>query len=330
MRVLFCQPVNPDILPGHEVLTCDPHRIAENLDGVDVVVPGVAEVNRDVLRRGTFGLVHQPGVGLDSIDIEAATELGVWVAHLPSDVTGNAVSVAEHAVFLALAVSRHLHESEAALAARKLGQPVGQALYGKTACIIGLGNIGSRLAQRLNAFAMSIIGVDPRPVRIEGVSLTALYPPEKLAEAVRAADYVFVCAAGDKSNHGLIDARILSAMKQGAFLVNVARGGLVDSAALLDALRSGHVAGAGLDVFETEPVDPAEPLLQQPNVVATPHIAGVTELNLRKAHELLREHLQAYALGQRFAGLVNEPPRPRHPLRAAADNRAQPAAQTSR
>lgn len=315
MRILSA--INIGSVPGHEVLTCDPGQIAEHLQGVDVLVPAIGLVDRSVLGRGSFGLVHQSGVGLDSIDIDAATDLGVWVAHVPSDRSGNAASVAEHAVFLALAVSRRLHETQTALAARKTGQPVGSMLMGKTACVIGLGNVGSRIAQRLRAFEMTLVGVSPRPVTIEGVTLKALYTPDQLAGSVAGADYVFVCASGDKTNTGLIDRRILSSMKRGAFLVNVARGRLVDPSALLDALQSGHLAGAGLDVFAKEPVDPKDPLPRAPNVVATPHVAGATDIVFTRTLDVLRRDLDAYARGERFPGLVNEPPRPRHALGSA-------------
>jgi phosphoglycerate dehydrogenase-like enzyme len=311
MRILSSVPLGAQALPGHQLLTCGPHELAEHLQGVDVVLPGVdGIVDPAVLDRGTFGLVLQPGVGIDTIDVEAATERGVWVAHVPG---ANAPSVAEHAVFLALAVSRRLHEAEAALAARKIGEPVGAGLKGKTACIIGLGHVGAELVWRLQAFDMALVGVDPRRVHVAGATLKALYTPDQLPAAVTGADYVFLCAAGE-SKTPLVERRILSAMKQGAFFVNVARGKLVDSSALLDALQSGQLGGAGLDVFPDEPVDPATPLLRQPNVVATPHIAGDTDVSFAAIQAALRRDLEAYVRHERFPGLVNEPRRPRFPL----------------
>jgi lactate dehydrogenase-like 2-hydroxyacid dehydrogenase len=311
MRILSCVPLGAKALPGHQVLTCGPREIADHVQGVDVVVPGVdGIVDRPVLDRGSFGLVLQPGVGIDTIDVEAATARGVWVAHVPG---ANAPSVAEHAVFLALAVSRRLHEAEAALAARKIGEPVGAGLKGKTACIIGLGHVGSELARRLQAFDMTLVGVSPQRVQIDGATLKALYTPDQLVAAVADADYVFLCAAGE-TNTALIDRQILSAMKRGAFLVNIARGKLVDSSALVDALQSGQLAGAGLDVFADEPIDPAAPLLKQPNVVATPHIAGDTDVSFAAIHAALRRDLEAYARHERFPGLVNAPASPRFPL----------------
>jgi phosphoglycerate dehydrogenase-like enzyme len=319
MRILFCHPVDPRLLPTHEVVTCKPHELADHLDGVDVVFPGVpatgaAVVDLAILGKGTFGLVHHEAVGFETTDVKAATERGIWVAHIPGNLSGNDVSVAEHAVFLALAISRRLHEAEAAVAAKKSGVPMGSVLFGRTACIIGLGNIGRRLAERLQAFGMTLVGVSPTPVRIDGVSMKSIEPPVNLLAAVAGADYVFVCASGDKSNSGLIDGRVLSAMKPGAFLVNVARGSLVEPSALLVALQNGHLGGAGLDVFVDEPVDPADPLLAQPNVVATPHIAGATNLNAARSLAIIVRNLDAYARGDRFQGLVNEPARPRHPL----------------
>ncbi len=311
MRILSCVPLGANVLPGHQVFTCGPREIADHVQEADVVVPGVnGIVDRAVLERGGFGLVLQAGVGIDTVDVEAATERGVWVAHVPG---ANAPSVAEHAVFLALAVSRRLHEAEAALAARKVGQPVGAGLQGKTACIIGLGHVGSELARRLQVFDMTLVGVNPKHVQIDGVPLKALHTPDQLSVAVADADYVFLCAAGE-SDTPLIDRQILSTMKRGAFFVNIARGKLVDSSALLDALQSRQLAGAGLDVFADEPVDPAAPLLKQLNVVATPHIAGDTDVSLAAIHAALRRDLEAYTRHERFPGLVNDPARPRFPL----------------
>jgi phosphoglycerate dehydrogenase-like enzyme len=313
MRILSCVALGPKALPGHEVVTCGAGEIVDHVQGADVVVPGVdGIVDRAVLDRGSFGLVLQPGVGIDTIDVEAATERGIWVAHVPG---ANASSVAEHAVFLALAVSRRLHEAEAALAARKIGEPVGAALQGKTACIIGLGHVGSELARRLQAFDMTLVGVSPHRVQIDGVTLKALHTPDRLSAAVADADYVFLCAAGETSTP-LIDRQTLSTMKRGGFFVNVARGKLVDSSALVDALQSRQLGGAGLDVFADEPVDPAAPLLRQPNVVATPHIAGDTDVSFAATFAALRRDLEAYARHQRFPGLVNDPARPRVPLRS--------------
>ncbi len=314
MRILSCVPLGAKALPGHQVLTCGPREIADHVQGVDVVVPGVdGIVDRPVLDRGSFGLVLQPGVGIDTIDVEAATARGVWVAHVPG---ANAPSVAEHAVFLALAVSRRLHEAEAALAARKIGEPVGAGLKGKTACIIGLGHVGSELARRLQAFDMTLVGVSPQRVQIDGATLKAIHTPDQLAAAVAGADYVFLCAAGEASTP-LIDRPILSAMKRGAFFVNIARGKLVDSSALVDALQSRQLGGVGLDVFADEPVDPAAPLLKQPNVVATPHIAGDTDVSFAAIFAALRRDLEAYARHERFPGLVNAPASPRFPLSTA-------------
>jgi phosphoglycerate dehydrogenase-like enzyme len=319
MQILSAVPLAATALPGHQVLTCGPRELADHVKGVDVVVPGVdGIVDRAVLEQGSFGLVLQPGVGIDTIDVQAATERGVWVAHVPG---ANAASVAEHAVFLALAVSRRLHEAEAALAARKIGQPVGAGLKGKTACVIGLGHVGAELVWRLQAFDMVLVGVDPRRLHIAGATLKAIHTPDQLPAAVAGADYVFLCAAGE-TDTPLIDRRILSAMKRGAFFVNIARGKLVDSAALLDALQSRQLAGAGLDVFPDEPVDPAAPLLEQPNVVATPHIAGDTDVSFAAIYAALRRDLEAYGRHERFPGLVNEPARPRFSLTEASQGTA--------
>jgi phosphoglycerate dehydrogenase-like enzyme len=315
LRILFCgegftesrRRLAP-LVPGHEITTCPAGRTADFLAGVDIVVPYVSKIDASIVGHGTFGLVQQFGVGLDAVDVGAATDAGVWVARVPSRGTGNAESVAEHALLLTLALSRRLPQAQAALAAGIVGDPPGVALLGKTACIVGLGDIGSALAARLRACGMRLIAVRRRPEQsgVAALGVERVYGPDGLHEALAQADYVVLCVNYDAASHHLIDRAAFAAMKPGAYVVNIARGGLVDPDALLEALDSGRVAGAGLDVFWSEPPDPTHRIFAH-NVIATPHVAGVTDASYDGIAHAVAANIVRYADGEAPLFAVNAP-----------------------
>jgi phosphoglycerate dehydrogenase-like enzyme len=296
------------LLPGWELAGCAPDRLAGNLDGVSVVCPLGAWITADVLRAGTFGLVHQFGVGLERVDIAAATELGVWVARVPGEVSGNADSCAEHAVLLLLALARRLDQARAALAARRWSdRPMGTSLVGATVLVVGLGAIGSAVARRLAPFGPRLLAVRANPGKGGPAGIDLVAGPDRLHELLAEADAVVCCAMLHEGNGGMFSAGEFAAMKPGALFVNVARGGLVDEDALLVALQSGQVGGAGLDVFAREPADPDDPVVSHPHVIATPHVAWHTELMFRRTCEVFAANLQRFAVGERPHWTANEP-----------------------
>src|SRR5579872_130876 len=313
MRILFCEPGYSEsrrclapLIPGWETLACRKDEVAQHLEGVDVVVPYGATIDENIIRAGSFGLVQQFGVGLETIDIPAATAAGVWVANVPSAGSGNAESVAEHAMFLMLALSRRWSETQRAFFAGMVGEPPGIALRRKTACIVGLGHVGTALAKRLRAFEMEIIGVHtqaPESVALEGVRV---YPADQLFAALGQADYVIACVRLTAATRGLFGERAFAAMKHGAFFVNIARGGLVDAPALQAALESGRLGGAGLDVFWEEPANPRHPVFQY-NVVVTPHVAGVTDDSYNGIAHVVAQNLYRFAKGEPPHHAANAP-----------------------
>ena len=319
MKILFCDEGYSEArrqlaqqMPALDIVACPRERVREHLSGVDVVVPYMATIDAQTIRAGSFGLIQQFGVGLETVDIDAATDAGVWVARVPSARTGNAESVAEQAVLLMLALARRLPQAFEALRTGRLGEPSGIALAGKTACIVGLGSAGGALAVRLSAFGMRLIAVRknlsgevPR-----GVALVQTYDFAHLNDAVSQADFVVITARFERDAYHLFDRRVFAAMKPGAFIINVARGGFIDHDALAEALRSGHVAGAGLDVFEGEPVPPSHRLLSL-NVIATPHVAGVTDKSYEGIAQDFAVNLRLYAAGKPPLHAVNAPSSPR-------------------
>jgi len=296
------------LLPGWEIRSCPRGKVIDHVAGADVVCPFGAVIDADVLEAGTFGLVHQYGVGLEKVDLARATQLGVWAARVPGYLSGNADSVAELAVLQLLALIRRLDDARAALRTGNWdSRPTGGSLYGMTVAIIGLGAIGVSLAKRLAPFGTRLVAVRARPELGAPDGVDRVVGPGQLHEILAEADAVACCAMYDGGNANMFDAAAFAAMKPGALFVNVARGGLVDEAALFAALQSGQVSGIGLDVYATEPADPASPLLHHPAVIATPHLGGLTSLMFDKTGAVFAENVQRWAAGEPPRWAANSP-----------------------
>jgi D-3-phosphoglycerate dehydrogenase len=260
-------------------------------------------------------VVARAGVGVDNVDVPAATARGVLVLNAP---TANVVSAVEHTFALLFALLRRIRDAAASMAHGRWERSkfLGTELAGKTLGIVGLGQVGSRVAARARAFEARLLGHDPYlPVekgKEMGVALVSL---EELLEG---SDIVTLHATAVGAGP-ILGREQLARMRRGAILVNVARGSLVDARALADALRSGHLAGAALDVFEPEPPDPDDPLLKLPNVVATPHLgASTVEAQERVSLQTVEALLEALS-GASYVPAVNLPFRgPADPTGAAA------------
>ena len=256
-----------------------------------LLVRSATKVDAEVLRRGPrLKVVARAGVGLDNVDVPAATAAGVMVVNAP---TSNIVSAAEHAVALLLAVARRVPAADASLRGGewKRSSFSGVELAGKTVGVLGLGRIGQLFAQRLAAFGTELIAYDPyvAPARAaqQGIELV------ELDELLARADVISVHLPKTAETRGLIGAAELAKVKPGVLIVNAARGGLVDEQALAAAIRDGQVAGAGIDVFETEPTT-ASPLFELPQVVVTPHLgASTAEAQDRAGTDVARSVLLA-------------------------------------
>ncbi len=224
-------------------------------------------------------VVARAGVGLDNVDIKAATAAGVMVVNAP---TSNIISAAELTVGHILSLARHIPAAHASLAAGtwKRSKYSGVELYEKTVGIIGLGRIGALITERLQAFGMQVVAYDPYVTssRAQQLGVTLLSLDELLAQS----DFVTIHMPKTPETTGMIGTDQLALMKPTAFVVNVARGGLVDEHALYAALKSNRIAGAGLDVFVSEPPT-GSALLELPNVVLTPHLGASTDEAQEKA-----------------------------------------------
>lgn len=249
-------------------------------------------------------VVGRAGVGVDNVDLAAATRRGIVVINSPE---GNTLSTAEHTIAMMLALARRIPQAYVSLVRERKwerGRFVGTQLFGKTLGIIGLGRIGSEVAQRAIALGMKVLAYDPlvneeRAKRL-GVSLATI------DEICRAADFITVHTPLTRETEGLIGEREFSLMKQGVYVINCARGGIIDEKALYNAIKSGKVAGAALDVFVEEP-PVGNPLLELEQVIATPHLGASTrEAQVSVAIDVVQSVVRALA-GEPVKYAVNAP-----------------------
>jgi len=279
----------------------------DSLKGFDVLIPTMSTVGRDELATADrLKLIQQCGAGLELVDIKAAAERNIKVANVPSDISGNADSVAELGIYLMIGLSRDFKEMACSMNNRQMGVPRGRALSGKTVGIIGLGGIGRALVKRLKPFDVNMIGIkrhDPQKAKSE-LGLQWAGTPFQMDELLSRSDYVVLCIPLTAASKGMIGKREFEKMRNDAHLINLARGGLVDREALLDVLSTGKIAGAGLDVFWEEPPDPNDPIFRN-NVLATPHIAGSTDVSTAGIVEGVSENIRRLEKGQELLYVKN-------------------------
>jgi D-3-phosphoglycerate dehydrogenase len=291
----------------HQLTAEERPRLPEILDGYDaLVVRSSTQVTADLLRAGkNLKVVGRAGIGVDNVDVGAATEQGVLVVNAP---TANLMSATEHTFALLLSLARRVPEADAGMKSGEWNRKLtGVELQGKTLGIIGFGRIGQRVADRARGFEMKITAYDPfldataaRRLEVELLPLDDL-----LAQA----DVVTLHVPLTDQTRNLLDRDRLARMKKGALVVNCARGGVIDEGALLEALESGHLGGAALDVFAEEPPKDLR-LVRHRKVVATPHLGAQTrEAQERISLEAAQMVLEALS-GSLAVAAVNLPFRP--------------------
>jgi D-3-phosphoglycerate dehydrogenase len=286
-----------------------------DVDGTDrpALLSALADANAVLIRSATqidaeaiaaapkLKVVARAGVGLDNVDLPAATAAGVMVVNAP---TSNIISAAELTIGHILSLARHIPAAHASLAAGewKRSKYTGIELYEKRVGIIGLGRIGALISERLQAFGVEIVAYDPyvTATRAQQLGVTLLPLDELLATS----DFVTIHMPKTPETTGMIGAAQLKAMKKTAYVINVARGGLVDEAALAAALRDGEIAGAGIDVFTSEP--PTDDLLTSaPNIIVTPHLGASTDEAQEKAGVSVAKSVRLALDGELVPDAVN-------------------------
>jgi len=227
-----------------------------------------------IAKAAKLKIIGRAGVGVDNIDVEAATNRGILVVNSPE---GNTLAAAELTVAMLLALARNIAPADQALRAGKWDRKkyMGSEVYGKTVGVIGLGKIGREVVSRLQAFGMSVLGSDPylKPEQAEALGI-------KLADLdtlYKESDYITVHVPKTKETTGMINAEKIALMKPTVRLINVARGGIMDEGAVAEAVKSGRIAGAAIDVYTTEPAPADNPLLGVANILTTPHLGASTE-----------------------------------------------------
>jgi phosphoglycerate dehydrogenase-like enzyme len=258
--------------------------LVEAVRGARVLFPSNAQIPGDAIRAARdLILIQQPAVGVDRVDLDAAHECGIPVCNAPS---ANHMSVADAAMLLILALARRFPELNQSFRDRVVGGPCGVELAGKTLGIVGMGRSGQALAMRAPGFEMHVISITSRSSRAELQALLAR------------SDFVSLHLPLTDATTGLIDADALATMKTGAFLINCARGAIVDRAALEAALEAGRLGGFGVDAHWREPWDPDDPLYARLDVVALPHIAGSTAESFARIAAIVAENIRRVVAGE--------------------------------
>lgn len=279
----------------------DLRAVIADYDGL--LVRSRSKATADVIEAGKrLKIIGRAGIGVDNIDVAAASRRGIIVENAPS---GNAVTTAEHALCLLLSLARHIPQATASMKAGKWDKNKfsGTEIMGKTLGVVGLGNIGRIAADRAIGLKMKVVAYDP----FIGRDAAARLGVELLSidELLERADFITVHTPLTSETRGLIGAAALARMKRGALVVNAARGGVVDEAALLAALESGHIGGAALDVFVEEPPPAGSPLVAHPRVICTPHLGASTEEAQEKVAIEVAEQIVAFAEQGEIRNAVN-------------------------
>mmetsp|Transcript_5545 Transcript_5545/g.15905 ORF Transcript_5545/g.15905 Transcript_5545/m.15905 type:complete len:365 (+) Transcript_5545:567-1661(+) len=301
-----------------EVMQCDATEVATHIGAAHVAVPFMARLDDATLAHARhLKLIIQYGVGVEGIDIPSATRRGIWVSNIKSSGTGNAVSCAEHIIHLTLSLLRNTRGMQQSISDRLIGTPLGQTLFGKRVLVVGLGNITAELLPRLAPFGAHVVvvrsrepgrgGLAPLPPDVEPLVAEYGAGRKELLRLLPTADIVVLACTQSAETKGLVDKAFLHACKRGVFIVNVARGGLLDYDAVSDGLAKGCIGGLGLDVAWEEPLEPDDPLWSDPRVIATPHVAGVTEVSYRNMATILAEEVRRVQQGLPPTIQVNQP-----------------------
>ncbi len=280
-------------------------ELAEIIGGFDaIVVRSATTVDAALIERADrLKVIGRAGVGVDNVDVDAATRRGIVVANAAESTVDSA---AEHAIALLLALARNVPQAHAALTAGVWDRQrfTGIELAGKTLGVLGLGRIGRQVARRALGLGMRVVAYDPY-VAAERFRELGVESAVSLGDVYEQADVITLHLPLNEETRGLLDAEAFDRMKVGVRIVNAARGGLVDEGALADAIRSSKVAGAALDVFETEPY--SGPLLELSQVVVTPHLAGSTTEAQDRAGVVIAEQVAAALDGEFVRTAVNIP-----------------------
>ncbi|HEV3023122.1 MAG TPA: D-2-hydroxyacid dehydrogenase [Pirellulales bacterium] len=312
MRIVLCYPVERKhldqiaaVAPRAELVDAGQERIAREILAADIFC-GHAKVHPvpwdDVVRRGRLKWIQSSAAGMDHCLVPSVVASSIVVTSASGVL---ADQVAEHTLALITGLLRGLPAFFRAQQKKEFVRRPTRDLHRATIGIVGFGGNGRRLAEVLRVFKGRILATDMFPVD-KPQYVEALWPAERLDDLLAESDIVVLAAPLNETTRGMLDARALAAMKRGAVLINVARGGLVVEEALVAALRAGHLAGAGLDVTEPEPPGPESPLWDMPQVIITPHVGGQSARRIDDMTDFFCENLRRWLAGQPLRNLVDK------------------------
>jgi D-3-phosphoglycerate dehydrogenase len=297
-----------DLIPSHIQVVQAPQDVAlayAELAPVQAIIAGPRRYDAAMMDAAPrLRIIARVGIGVDSVDIAAATERGILVCNTPD---GPTTSTAEHTVAMLLALSKRLKEGDANMARGEWGPLsvlTGTEVCGKTLGIIGMGRIGRRVAAicRLG-LQMQVLGYSRSLTQDQAAQLGVI--AVDLETVIASADFLTLHVPSTPETHHLIDRERITRMKPGAYLLNMGRGSLVDTHALLDAINSGKLAGAGLDVFDPEPLAVESPLRGHPRIIVTPHTGSNTVEGRTRMEQAALTHVLTFFRGARVADVVN-------------------------
>lgn len=298
------------LLPSHvEVVSRDdptepPFETA--LPAQAILASSLIRYDRDFYDKlPNLRIVCRTGIGIDNLDLDAATNCGIVCCHTPD---GPTESTAEHTVAMLLALSKRLKVGNDNLAEGKWGPRtgvmIGNEVRGKTLGLLGLGRIGRRVGEICKlGLGMRVVGYDPYVAAEQAAKYGFQWMDQE--DVIAAADYLSIHVPATPETYHLMDAKSIARMKEGAYLLNLSRGSLVDPQALLDAINQGKLKGAGIDVFEPEPPEEGSALRNHPYIIATPHIAGVTVESRTLMERMAIERILAFFQDERPENVVN-------------------------
>jgi len=288
------------------------------LSDADVIINGLGTVDKSIIDAAPkLKLVHQVGTGIDNVNVDYCTSKSIFVANVPNV---NNVAVAEHTIFLMIYLAKNIKSAGSSLMKRRVINILGSELQGKTLLLIGLGATGIEVAKRAKSFNMHVIAVTKHPSSKQGtllktshnhkehgdeVHLDEIRGLEGLIGSIPNADYISLHTPLNNETLGMIGIEEISLMKSSAFLINVARAGIVDGEALYSALVDTKIAGAAFDVFWNEPADPNDKLLKLDNFVLTPHIAGWTIESVEATARTIVTNVERISQGETPVTAVN-------------------------
>ncbi len=268
-------------------------------DAEIIVEDGSTRITKQVVDHAKkVRFIQRYGTGMDHMDVNYVISKGIVVSNTPGQFSG--VALAEHAILLMLGLAKRLPDWNETIQSRVIAVPCGDELHGRTLGIVGLGASGEHLAKLAKAFGMRVLAMDIRkmkPDKRKELGLDLFGGLESLDKILKESDYVSIHVPLTGRTRGMIGKREFGLMKKSARIINVARGPIIDEEALVDSLRSGRIAGAGLDVFPNEPIDPNHPILKMRNVLFSPHLAGVTVETAERRARVVGENVSKVIKG---------------------------------